>query len=107
MTNLDIDLEQGEERTLRHSASQSFVDINAKQESAEQDTVEQPRLPSQSAVFAQLPGLQKHNSVLDLPAFGGDRPYPPTPEGVKEAFAVDFDGPNDPVHPLNWPFRTK
>jgi hypothetical protein len=111
MANSVIDLEQGEGRFSEHSAttastsrtaSQSFIDIDAKQESAEDDSMNR-----RSPELSRLPRLQKQNSALGLPAFGGDRPYPPAPDGAKEAFAVDFDGPTDPVHPLNWPFRTK
>ncbi|SMN20401.1 similar to Saccharomyces cerevisiae YLL028W TPO1 Polyamine transporter that recognizes spermine, putrescine, and spermidine [Maudiozyma saulgeensis] len=37
---------------------------------------------------------------------GGDRPYPPElPD--RDAFEVTFDGPNDPMHPFNWPLRKK
>ncbi|SPO03496.1 probable fluconazole resistance protein [Cephalotrichum gorgonifer] len=41
-----------------------------------------------------------------LPAFGADKPYPPMlPE--QEAYVVEFDGPNDPIHAQNWPLRKK
>lgn len=40
------------------------------------------------------------------PPMGGGRPFPPTlPE--KTQFEVTFDGPNDPLHPFNWPLRKK
>lgn len=42
----------------------------------------------------------------NLPAFGGGKEYPrllPDPED----YVVDFDGPNDPRHPQNWPGKTK
>lgn len=41
-----------------------------------------------------------------LPEFGGGKPYPPSlPE--REEYVVEFDGKDDPLHPQNWPFRTK
>ncbi|KAJ9221591.1 hypothetical protein DTO027B5_2786 [Paecilomyces variotii] len=41
-----------------------------------------------------------------LPAFGGGKPYPPhLPE--KEEYVVEFDGPDDPLHPQNWSAKRK
>ncbi|KAL3231767.1 Polyamine transporter 1 [Nakaseomyces bracarensis] len=37
---------------------------------------------------------------------GGDRPYPP-PLPEQSQYEVTFDGPNDPIHPFNWPIKTK
>jgi MFS transporter, DHA1 family, multidrug resistance protein len=42
-----------------------------------------------------------------LPGFGGGKPYPPDIPAEREAYVVDFEGPLDPLHPMNWPFRTK
>ncbi|CCE63520.1 hypothetical protein TPHA_0F00330 [Tetrapisispora phaffii CBS 4417] len=42
----------------------------------------------------------------DVPAMGGDRPYPP-PLPKQDLFEVTFDGPDDPIHPFNWPLRKK
>ncbi|KAH0351166.1 MFS general substrate transporter, partial [Aureobasidium melanogenum] len=41
-----------------------------------------------------------------LPAFGGGKPYPP-PLPEREEYVVEFDGPNDPMHAQNWPFKKK
>lgn len=41
-----------------------------------------------------------------LPEFGGGKPYPPQlPD--QEEYVVEFDGPNDPLHPQNWPMNRK
>jgi DHA1 family multidrug resistance protein-like MFS transporter len=41
-----------------------------------------------------------------LPSFGGGKPYPPNlPD--REEYVVEFDGPNDPMHAQNWPFKKK
>jgi DHA1 family multidrug resistance protein-like MFS transporter len=41
-----------------------------------------------------------------LPAFGAGKSYPPQlPE--KEIYVVEFDGPDDPIHPQNYPLRRK
>lgn len=41
-----------------------------------------------------------------LPAFGAGKPYPPLlPD--QEDYVVEFDGPDDPMHAQNWPFKKK
>ncbi|AJV57292.1 ABH_G0036370.mRNA.1.CDS.1 [Saccharomyces cerevisiae] len=37
---------------------------------------------------------------------GGDRPYPPLLPS-RDLYEVTFDGPNDPLHPFNWPMKKK
>jgi MFS transporter, DHA1 family, multidrug resistance protein len=46
-------------------------------------------------------------SEIPLPNFGGGKPYPPVIPAEREAYVVDFDGPFDPLHPMNWPSSTK
>ncbi|KAJ9604175.1 hypothetical protein H2200_011009 [Cladophialophora chaetospira] len=43
----------------------------------------------------------------ELPEFGAGKPYPPAIPAEREAYVVDFDGPEDPLHPMNWSSRTK
>ncbi|QLL32855.1 hypothetical protein HG536_0D03770 [Torulaspora globosa] len=42
----------------------------------------------------------------NCPKMGGGRPYPPAlpDSGIYE---VTFDGPDDPLHPFNWPMKTR
>lgn len=40
------------------------------------------------------------------PKMGGDRPFPPSLPN-SGLYEVTFDGPDDPIHPFNWPTRTK
>lgn len=42
-----------------------------------------------------------------LPEFGAGKVYPPEPLAEREAYVVDFSGPDDPLHPQNWPTREK
>lgn len=50
--------------------------------------------------------LNSRESKKPLPEFGGGKPYPPMlPE--EEEYVVEFDGPNDPLHPQNWPMKKK
>ncbi|RFU31865.1 hypothetical protein B7463_g4454, partial [Scytalidium lignicola] len=46
------------------------------------------------------------DSRRPLPEFGAGKPYPP-PLPEQEAYVVEFDGPDDPLHAQNWPFKKK
>jgi DHA1 family multidrug resistance protein-like MFS transporter len=50
--------------------------------------------------------IKTRPSKLPLPAFGGGKPYPPQLPN-REDFVVEFDGPDDPLYPQNWPLKTK
>jgi DHA1 family multidrug resistance protein-like MFS transporter len=50
--------------------------------------------------------LTSRKSKKPLPAFGAGRDYPPALP-AKEDYVVEFDGPDDPMHPQNWPMRKK
>ncbi|KAL2010180.1 hypothetical protein VTN00DRAFT_5987 [Thermoascus crustaceus] len=50
--------------------------------------------------------LKSRVSKKPLPPFGAGKPYPP-PLPEKEEYVVEFDGPNDPLHPQNWTFKRK
>ncbi|VVT44573.1 uncharacterized protein SAPINGB_P000461 [Magnusiomyces paraingens] len=66
---------------------------------------EMPSLDEQEAISRVLTGR-----IPDLnapcPPMGGDRDYPPLlPQ--QEQYRVDFTGPDDPLHPFNWPLSKK
>ena len=46
------------------------------------------------------------NMEKDLPNFGGGKPYPPDLPPYED-YVVEFDGPDDPLHPMNWQFKKK
>ena len=50
--------------------------------------------------------LTSRESKKPLPNFGGGKPYPPALPAAEE-FVVEFDGPDDPLHPQNWPMKKK
>lgn len=50
--------------------------------------------------------VASRESKKPLPNFGGGKPYPP-PLPAAEEFVVEFDGPDDPMHPQNWPIKKK
>jgi DHA1 family multidrug resistance protein-like MFS transporter len=51
-------------------------------------------------------GLRSRVSKKPLPEFGAGKPYPP-PLPEKEEYVVEFDGPDDPLHPQNWTLKRK
>ena len=50
--------------------------------------------------------ITSRESRKPLPNFGGGKPYPP-PLPAAEEFVVEFDGPDDPLHPQNWSIKKK
>lgn len=51
-------------------------------------------------------GGKTRESRKPLPEFGGGKAYPPQLP-AQEDFVVEFDGPDDPLHPQNWTTRKK
>lgn len=59
------------------------------------------RVQNVELIYAELQKL-----TTPLPTMGGGRPYPPLlPD--RGPYEVQFDGPDDPIHPFNWAFRRK
>ena len=50
--------------------------------------------------------ITSRKSKKPLPNFGGGKEYPP-PLPAQEEYVVEFDGPDDPMHPQNWPLKKK
>lgn len=66
-----------------------------------------PDLDEQNALSKILTERSRPASLIEkLPNLGGGRQYP-TDVGDSKAFQVDFDGPDDPLHPFNWTFKHK
>lgn len=66
------------------------------------------RTETQRAQHALTVGesLKSRPSRAPLPPFGGGKPYPPLLP-AREDYVVEFDGPDDPLYPLNWPVKKK
>lgn len=47
-----------------------------------------------------------NNTDQPMPVMGGGRAFPP-PLPDRDQYTVLFDGPADPTHPQNWPFKRK
>ena len=50
--------------------------------------------------------LTSRSSKKPLPPFGAGKPYPP-PLPEREDYVVQFEGPDDPLHPQNWAIKKK
>ena len=55
---------------------------------------------------ATVGSTKSRASQKPLPGFGAGKPYPP-PLPEQEEYVVEFDGPDDPLHPQNWTTRRK
>lgn len=120
----------GIERT--HTASSSGSSLSASSASSAGHGVGMSRLPTQSVsrintqrdiernptVLSRIATQRSQHSATvgaslkarpskgPLPDFGAGKPYPP-PLPEREEYVVEFNGPDDPIHPQNWPGRRK
>jgi DHA1 family multidrug resistance protein-like MFS transporter len=63
-------------------------------------------LSQHNSTVGRDPSARSRGSEKPLPAFGGGRSLPPQlPD--RDAYVVEFDGPDDPYHPQNWPLKKK
>lgn len=74
----------------------------------ERHPTELSRIETQKSQHSGTVGrsLKSRESKKPLPNFGGGKEYPPLlPE--REEYVVEFDGPDDRLHPQNWPMTKK
>ncbi|KAJ4367563.1 hypothetical protein N0V83_007147 [Neocucurbitaria cava] len=66
------------------------------------------RIETQRTQHSQTVGgsVRSRPSRKPLPGFGAGKPYPP-PLPEREAYVVEFDGVDDPLHAQNWPLKKK
>jgi len=57
-------------------------------------------------VGSRVQTSKSRDSRRPLPEMGLGKPYPP-PLPAQEEYVVEFDGPDDPLHVMNWPMRKK
>ena len=74
----------------------------------ERHPTELSRIETQRSQHSATVGrsLKSRESKKPLPNFGGGKDYPP-PLPEQEEYVVEFDGPDDPLHPQNWSFKKK
>ncbi|KAI0536293.1 polyamine transporter 1 [Xylaria digitata] len=63
-------------------------------------------LSQHNSTVGRDPNSKSRDSGKPLPAFGAGKSLPP-PLPDREAYVVEFDGPDDPYHPQNWPLKKK
>ncbi|KAJ5690471.1 MFS general substrate transporter [Penicillium macrosclerotiorum] len=66
------------------------------------------RIETQRLQHAMTVGesVKSRPSRQPLPAFGAGKPYPPHLPN-RDDYVVEFDGPEDPLYPQNWPLKRK
>ncbi|KAK4942116.1 hypothetical protein LTR66_014738, partial [Elasticomyces elasticus] len=68
--------------------------------------IQTARSQHSATVGASLTSRRSTKASRPLPSFGGGKPYPPLlPE--REEYVVEFDGPDDPLHAMNWPMNKR
>ena len=114
MDDLDIDLESAEtaaSRDLaRHITSDSSLSSGSDASEIARYATQRESIRSAHLQHVRTVGSTRTGSTADskpFPAFGAHKPYPPEIPAEREAYVVDFDGPADPLHPLNWPGKQK
>lgn len=81
------------------------VDLERRRSTTSQalSRIETQRLQHQLTVGESV---KSRPSKVPLPAFGAGKPYPPQLPN-RDDYVVEFDGPDDPLYPQNWPLWTK
>lgn len=81
------------------------VDLERRRSTTSQalSRIETQRLQHQLTVGESV---KSRVSKTPLPAFGAGKPYPPQLPN-RDDYVVEFDGPDDPLYPQNWPLWTK
>lgn len=87
--NCDIEADLQELQRLQSRESHSIISLD-----------EQDRLAR------VLMGKRSINPNEPVPLIGAGRSYPPIVPDEK-SYEVDFDSPDDPIHPHNWPLKEK
>ncbi|KAI1620180.1 putative MFS multidrug transporter [Exophiala viscosa] len=118
MESPNLDLESADTVTSRHSPG---LEISGSSGSSRphvpnldisrhptQLSREYPERLQYTETVGSSPGSRSEsNDDRPLPSFGGGKPYPPGIPAEREAYVVEFDGPEDPLHPLNWSAKKK
>jgi hypothetical protein len=103
--DLDLDLEKAETQAsdLREGRRTSLEEDSSDSDTLDQDIARHPthvsRLETQNLQHLHTVGsnIPSQISRASLPKFGGGKPYPPPIHEAREAYVVDFDGPEDPL----------
>ena len=113
MDNVDVDLEAAEAAASRELSRRFTSESSITSQSLSHD-IGRHATQLESLRSAHLQHVHTVGSTRTegkesrpLPAFGAGKPFPPAIPAEREAYVVDFEGPEDPLHPMNWTFRKK
>lgn len=67
-----------------------------------ESSVEASRTLSQRLTGSESLMSKANETDEPMPPMGGGKEYPP-PLGSREPYMVEYNGPDDPIHPHNWP----
>ena len=93
--------------SIRHVPTERMSRVNTGRD-VERHPTELGRIATHKSQHEGTVGksVKSRESKRPLPNFGAGKPYPPAlPE--QEEYVVEFDGPDDPMHPQNWPMKKK
>ena len=114
MDGVDIDLELAEtaasQDITRHITSDSSLSSRSDASEIARLATQRESIASAHLQHVHTVGSTRQESRTEsrpLPGFGAGKPYPPVIPAEREAYVVDFEGPEDPLHPLNWPWKKK
>ena len=118
MDRLDLDLEKAETQASDQFERQSTRDSTSSAKDVVDTSISRHpthvfRWHTQQLQHIETVGASEFSQSTSraqkqpLPGFGGGKPFPPPIPAERQAYVVDFDGPDDPLHPFNWPLRRK
>lgn len=87
------DLENGKEEGV----PQGGDELSRYESSAEASRTLSQRLTGSESLMSRA-----NETDEPMPPMGGGKEYPP-PLGSRESYMVEYNGPDDPIHPHNWP----
>jgi MFS transporter, DHA1 family, multidrug resistance protein len=96
-----ITTDEGETKNLYENDLEAEA-VNLSQLSSQSSTGP----PIEPNVITRVLTRLSRRQTKQIPLMGGGRDYPP-PLPDRDPYRVDFDGPDDPIHPYNWPFKQK
>lgn len=96
---------QMEEIGMNRVATQTEDNIDLERHPTALSRIQTARSQHSATVGAGLHSRTSKHS-RPLPEFGGGKPYPP-PLPSREEYVVEFNGPSDPIHAQNWPWKKK
>lgn len=91
---------------ISRQPTQRDDNINLARHATALSRIETAKSQHNATVGQGLKSRTASRSSKPLPAFGAGKPYPPDlPD--QEEYVVEFDGTDDPMHAMNWPFAKK